>query len=238
MAHGTVGFFEPADPSLGLDSSWEFQDGGGKSTSSTRDQDLGKDGDEIGSALHDKKTTTTFQYVHKGTGANYVWPNVGAVAGGWHIDSFRCRWDRNRKRAHLEVSCHRHEGGAATPHADCRTYVPSLDEIPVPSFGCPAVFGDAFALDESAVVDIREATYTVECSHVDELGRSGEELKGNNYDGKETLEVSLTGAATADDYDSSWDNPDSGDTPSNSGATTSSFTFEHHIAHYVANSNP
>ena len=41
MAHGTVGFFEPADPTLGLDSSWEFQDGGGKSTSSTRDSDLG-----------------------------------------------------------------------------------------------------------------------------------------------------------------------------------------------------
>ena len=235
LAHGTIDFFAPADPNLGLSAEWEFQDGGDIQHSRTRAAEPKRDGDELRSKLHDGKSTTRFVYIFRqpATAVEVLtFPKVGKIAGGWHIDGFSCSWDRQQLAPKLTVNCHRHD---ANSHAEdsCRTYTPSLAAIPVTEFGCPADFGAAFKLTTGAVVDLRSATYAVQVSHIDELSRVGEELAGENRDGRETLSVELTGAATSEDYTSSWDQVDDGVTPTNSGATASSFTFEHHVAHDV-----
>jgi len=236
MAHGTIDFFAPVDPNLGLSSEWEFQDGGALNNSKTRAAELGKNGDELRSALHDAKSTTSFVYVFKQPSTpvtHLTFPKVGKVANGWHIDGFSCSWDRAQLAPKLTVNCHRH---GTNNHAanDCRTYTPSLTTVSAVDFGCPAAFGDAFSLTQGAVVDIRSATYAVGVQHLDELNRVGEELRGDNHDGSETLQVDLTGSATADDYTSTWDMPTNGVTPTNTGATSSTFSFEHHISADVA----
>lgn len=230
MAHGTVGFFEPTCP-ITVDSNWEFQDGGAVQNSRTRANELGRTGDEILKRLHNSKGTTSFVFVHKGTGTKYVFPKIGLVDAGWHIDNFSVKWDRTKIAAVMTVNCHKHNGGTAHEVGSCRTYTPSLSNaIEVVAFGVPGNLGAAFALASGAVVDLRDATYTVGAQHVDELNRSGEELKGNNYDGSETLDVNLTGAATGDDYTSEWDQVTDGVTPTKTGATASSFHFENHIS--------
>lgn len=232
MAKGTVEFFGTESVSApSVDESWVFQNGGAISHTKTRDNDLGASGDEIGSAMHDDKSTTSFTYVFRQPASpvqRYVFPKVGAVVDGWHVDGFSASWSRDKASATLVVNCHRHDGVA---HDAGRTYTPSLSDIPVVQYGVPASFGDAFALDAEAVVDLRSATYSVQASHVDEQKRDGTHLKGDNYDGNETLAIELTGAATPDDYATSWDMPSDTVTPSNTGATATSLSFEHHIAH-------
>ena len=233
--HGTIEFFAP-DGEIDLSSShWTFQDGGAINTSADRDSEPGKDGDELLATLHNSRSTTSFSYVHDGTGTYYTFPKIGSIPDGWHIDSIRCIWDRSKARAHLTVNCHKHNAGANHTTAP-RKYTPSLAQIPVVSFGVPAVFTggsnkNAFTLDQNAVVDLRTATYDVSCTHIDEPGRNGNVLKSNNHDGVETLSLELTGSVLPDDYTTDWSQPASANTPSNSGVTTSSLTLEHHIAH-------
>lgn len=234
MAHGTLAIFSPTNL-IGDLTGWTFQNGGGKNASKERASELGDDGDELMSALHNGKETATLEFVGALTTGNYSFPAVGAHANGWHIDEIQVKWDRGQIRPKMTVTVHRHTEGAM--HTTCRTYVSSLSgKIAAQVFGCPSDFDDAFALTQGAVVGMRSATLTVRCSHVDEPNGTGGNLMGDNYDGVETLAVELTGAATADDYETSWDEPDSGDTPSNTGATTRSLNFEHHIAHTVQGS--
>ena len=234
MAHGTVEFFGTEGVQApAFHASWAFQDGGAAGHTRTRTGELGASGDEIGSGFHDDRTATSFTYAFRQTAepvANYVWPKVGAIYGGWHLDGFSCAWSRDRKSAVLTATCHRHDGKA---HDAGRTYTPSLAEVAVVPFGVPAAFGGAFALDAEATVDLRKATYEVKVQHVDEGARDGTHLRGDNHDGAETLAVELTGAATADDYATSWDMPADTVTPSNAGATATSLSFEHHLAHDV-----
>lgn len=233
--HGTIDFFAPSG-AIDLSSShWTFQDGGGISTSSQRDSDLKADGDELASTLHNKRSSTSFVYVHDGESDFYEYPKIGLVSGGWHVDSFRCVWSRDRARAHLTVNCHRHDQGVNHTTAP-RKYSATLTAIPVASFGVPSVFTggtgkNAFTLSANAVIDLRSATYEVSCNHIDEPGRLGNTLASQNHDGVESLEIELTGAPTADDYTTDWQLPSSSKTPSNSGVTTASLSLEHHIAH-------
>lgn len=235
MAHGTVAFFAPSS-GITVDDSWEFQDGGAVQNQRERASELGSDGDEITSAMHGGKATTSFIFVHKGTGTNLVFPKVGLVTGGWHIDSISVRWSRDQIAPKMTVSCHKHTAGATHAADGCRTYTPSLASIAKQAFGCPSAFTggtgkNAFSIASGAVVDLRDATYEVSVKHIDEPNATGGNLAGDNYDAVETLSVNLTGEATADDYTSDWDRTDDACTPSNTGATASSFTFEHHLAH-------
>lgn len=233
--HGTIQFFAPTGEIDLTASHWTFQNGGAVNSTSARASDLGRDGNELYATLHNKRSTTSFTYVHDGATGNYAFPKVGTVSGAWHVDSFKVSWNRERARATLTVNCHRHDQGVNHTTAP-RKYSATLTQIPVPAFGVPAVFTggtgkNAFTLDANAVIDLREAEYSVSCTHIDEPGRTGANLASNNHDGVETLEVSFTGAATADDYSTDWSAPSSSSTPSNTGVTTSSLSLEHHIAH-------
>lgn len=232
MAKGTVGFFEPTSE-INVPSCWEFQNGGAVNNSRTRASELGRKGDEIRKALHDKKASTSFIYILNITEGEIEWPKVGIVSSGWHIDGFTVSWDRGSIAPKMTVNCHKHTGGKNHETGDCRTYTPSI-VVNAQDFGCPSDFGAAFKLAAGAVVDLRDASYSFQVSHIDELGRTGELLKGDNHDGVETLTVNLTGAATAEDYETTWDNTGDSVTPSNAGATSSSITLEHHVAADVA----
>lgn len=236
MANGTIGFFEPQS-SITVPACWTFQDGGAVNNSRTRASELGRTGDEIKKKLHDHKAETSFVYLLNITTGAISWPKVGAVSGGWHIDGFSAGWDRDSCAPKMTVNCHKHTGGSNHAANSCRTYTPSL-VVNAQDFGCPSDFGDAFALDAQAVVDLRDATYSCQCTHTDENGRSGEFLKGDNNDGVETLTVNLTGNATSDDYSTTWDATSDSTTPSNSGVTTSSITLEHHLSADVAATTP
>ena len=228
-ANGTLEMFSPVNL-IGNVTGWTFQTGGGEGESFDRSQELGDDGDELLSALTNGKKTATLNFVGALTTGSYSWPRVGSHANGWHIDRIQIKWDRGQIRPKMTITVHKHTSG--TMHSTCREYASSLSgSIAAQAFGCPSTFGTAFALDAESVCAMRSATLTVECSHVDEPNGVGGNLMGDNYDGSEKLEVELTGKSVT--YTSTWDRTDGNGEPSNTGATTSSFTFEHHIAHYV-----
>ena len=229
-ANGTLEMFSPVNL-IGTVTGWTFQTGGGEREAFDRAQELGDDGDEILNALTNGKKTATLNFVGALSSGNYSWPEVGAHMNGWHIDQIRITWDRGQIRPKMTITVHKHTSG--TMHATCRTYASSLSgSVAAQAFGCPSTFGTAFALDANSVAAMRSATLTITAKHVDEPNGSGGNLMGNNHDGSETLEVELTGKSIT--YTSTWDRTDGGDDPSNTGATTTSMTFEHHIAHTVA----
>ena len=136
----------------------------------------------------------------------------------WHIDSIEITWDREQIKPKLTVNAHKHEAGTNHATGSCRTYTATVT-IAAVAFGVPADLGGV-ALASGATVDFRSATYTLGVTHIDEPGRSGEQLAGENHDGVETLEVEFTGDATADDCEikTGWTNDQKTTTPSNTAA--------------------
>ena len=78
MAHGTIEFFGPTSP-ITVPSGWTFQDGGAIASSKTRVAELGADGDEAASAMHDAKSTTSFVYRSSATSGKYAFPKPCTV---------------------------------------------------------------------------------------------------------------------------------------------------------------
>ena len=240
MANGTIEFFSSTCPFKF--SGWTYQQPGGTQGTMDYANELGPDGDEIANGTHNPKDSASWTFILASTvsvGTALTIPSVGQVVDGWHLDRVQIGWDRNQLRPKLTASAHKHKAGTshgATGAHACRTYAASV-EIEAVGFGVPADLG-AVALDENAVVDWRDATYTLECSHEDELGRDGNELAGDNYDGVETVTANITGAWTDDDLvvASGWTRTGDGTTPSSTGATTGSVNLVHHVAHVTQNS--
>jgi len=229
MAHGTVEFFNPTCPiTVGAD--WDFQTCGPKQTADNYANELGQHGDELRHATHGKRTSWSWTFVNNLDTGTITIPKGGLVSEGWHIDSIQIQWGRDQIKPKMTVNAHRHDNG--NPHADgsCRTYTATV-AIDAVAFGVPGDLG-AIALANGATVDFRSATYTLQVSHIDEPGRDGSQLAGENHDGVETLSVELTGDATADDLeiDAAWTNDQKAKTPSNTAATTTSLNLIHHIS--------
>ena len=243
MAHGTIEFFTSSSPFSFP--GWTYQQPGGTRGNKDYANELGADGDEIANGTNNPKTEGSWTFLLADSvevGEDLPIPNVGQISssGGWHLDSIQIGWDRAQLRPKLTANAHKHDAGTAhgaTGGHDCREYAASVT-IKAVAFGVPADLGGV-KLADGAVVDWRDATYTLECSHVDELGRSGNELAGDNYDGVETISANLTGNWTDDDLTvtSGWTRTGDGVTPSNTGATTGNVNYIHHVAHYVAQSN-
>ena len=234
-------FFDPSCPAAlqtAVGANWEFQNQNAEQRALDYVNELGRGGDEIARKLVNGKTTTGWQFLSKHATGNVIAPPAsgqafafpaGAVIGGYHIDSVEIVWDRGQLAPKMTITGHAHDG-VAGGHNECRTYSPTVT-IPATTFGVPADLGGV-ALSEDAEVDFRGATYRLACSHIDETGRAGAQLKGDNHDGVETLSVEFTGAPTADDYDvgDGWSSTGAGKTPSNTGVTTGSLELVHHIA--------
>ena len=233
MAHGTVEFFNPTCP-IAVGSDWDFQTCGPKQTAENYVNELGAHGDELRHATHGKRTTWSWTFVNNLDSGNISIPKGGLVSAGWHIDSIEITWDREQIKPKMTVNAHKHEAGTNHATSSCRTYTATVT-IAAVAFGVPADLGGV-ALASGAAVDFRSATYKLEVTHIDEAGRSGEQLAGENHDGVETLEVEFTGDATADDYEieDGWTNDQKTTTPSNTAATTTSLNLIHHIANDAA----
>jgi len=233
MAHGTVEFFNPECP-ITVGSDWDFQTSGPKQTAENYVNELGSGGDELRNATHGKKTSWSWTFVNNLDSGNISIPKGGLVSAGWHIDTIEISWDREQIKPKMTVNAHKHEAGTNHATGSCRTYTATV-EIDAVEFGVPADLGGV-ALASGAPVDFRSATYTLGVTHIDETGRTGEQLAGENHDGVETLSVEFTGDATADDYEieDGWTNDQKTTTPSNTAATTTSLNLIHHLKHDVA----
>ena len=239
MSHGTIAFFQSTSPFSF--SGWELQKTNPRRTVLDYLNEFKGDGDELMHASPGSKTSGSWEYIltlAPRTEVVIPIPNVGQISsGGMHLDELTISWGNQQIKPKMTVSAHAH--GVGTPHAsgDCRQYAASV-EIPVVIFGIPDDLG-AVKLADGAVVDFRSATYKLSCSHIDEPNRTGGQLAGNNYDGVETLEVQFTGNITSDDYEiaQGWSFTDRGIEPSNVGATVSSISLVHHVAHVVPVAN-
>ena len=229
MAHGTVEFFNPTCPiTVGTD--WDFQTCGPKQTATNYANELGQHGDELCHATHGKKTSWSWTFVNNKSSDAITIPMAGLVSAGWHVDSIQISWGRDQIKPKMTVNAHMHEDGTNHAENSCRTYTATV-AIDAVAFGVPADLG-AVALATGATVDFRSATYTLQVNHIDEPGRDGTQLAGENHDGTETFSVEFTGDATADDYEieDGWTNDQKTTTPSNTAATTTSLNLIHHIA--------
>ena len=226
-----VNFFAPECPEeilAALGDSWEFQNQNAEQRSLDYINELGKRGDEILHALVNGKTSTGWQFVSTAATGKLKLLKVGQVIGGFHIDSEEASWGNNQIKPKMTIVGHAHDG-ITGGHNTCRTYSPTV-EFEAVAFGVPANLGGV-SLSESAEVDFRSARYSLSCSHIDEPGRAGNQLKGENHDGVESLSVEFTGDAAPGDYSitDGWSKPSSSKTPSNTGVTTSSIELIHHI---------
>lgn len=227
-----VNFFAPECPAAiltMLGETWEFQNQNAEQRSRDYVNELGQRGDEILNALINGKTSTGWQFVSTATSGKLKLPKIGLVVGGYHIDSAEVNWDRGTIKPKLTIVGHAHDG-VEGGHNTCRTYSPTI-EVDITSFGMPADLG-AIKLTEAAEVDFRSARYSLSCSHVDETGRAGNQLMGDNHDGVESFTAEFTGDAASTDYQiaTGWSKPSSSKTPSNTGVTTSSIELIHHIS--------
>lgn len=236
MAHGIVEFFAPTCP-ITVGSDWDFQNSGPQQTASNYANELGSDGDELRHATHGARTSWSWTFVNNLATGTISIPKGGLVSAGWHIDSIQIQWGRDQIKPKLTVNAHKHEDGTNHAVGSCRTYTASISVAAV-AFGIPDDLGGV-SLASGATVDFRSATYTLSVSHIDEPGRDGTQLAGENHDGVETLAVEFTGNATSDDYaiETGWTNDQKTVTPSNTAATTTSLNLIHHLAHDTAQSS-
>ena len=236
--HGDIEFFNPSCPFSFT--GWDFQNEGGRKNSLDYSNELGSGGNELRHATHNGKASNSWTFVSSLESGNLSIPSAGAVPGGWHIDQVEIKWDRAQIKPKMTVSAHLHTAGRGHGSGTgnnvnlCRTYSPTIT-VGAVAFGVPADLG-AVSLSTGAVVDFRDATYTLSVNHIDETGRDGNELAGDNYDGTETLAVNFTGRITPDDVEieDGWTKTGDGETPSNTGATTADITLVKHIANDVS----
>lgn len=217
-------FFNPTSP-LGTLPGWEIQTEN-PANQWQRAQALKANGDELNKRLYDGKTSVTAEYV--ASADNAALPKVGAVLGGYHVDQIQVRFTNN-DFVRMTVTGHKHLGTGVTSHAanSCRTYTGTLTAI-TSAFGCPAV---PVGFDEDTFptgAGVRSATYTVTCQHVDEPGRLGDFLAGNNHDGIETMEIELCEAGTVT-ADSGWDLMTIGPSRGMDAAQSLTASVEHHL---------
>ena len=226
MADKAVPFFNPSDL-LSLGGDWIVQDHN-IAAANQRAQGLAATGDEAASKLYDGKTSGSIAFeCHAETGSLTL-PNVGAVKGGYHIDSLQlvynpAGWPK------LTLNVHKHDDNS---HA-----ADSMNEFaPSPTF--PAQFGVPRGLTIGAgaqsITDtacgIKSMTYNLACTHVDELDEAGDHLAGENRDGAETLAIEYTkNPAVIANTGAGWSQMSGGSTLSNTAAETASYSWEAHV---------
>lgn len=229
MSDKAVPFFNPTDVlSLGGDM---IQQSNGIKETNQRAQGLGATGDEAANKLHGGMSQGSVVYEDHTESGNLTLPNVGKVAGGYHIDSIQVEyqptgWPR------ITFNVHQHD---SNPHvdADLNTFSATVD-LPC-QFGIPRTL--ELASDGVTVVfangdtdsGMRSLSYTLSCTHVDE-DENGDHLAGENRDGVEQLQIGFTKDPDTTTIHADWDNLDDGPDKSNTAAETGSLTLEHHVS--------
>lgn len=229
MADKAVPFFNPTDiPGIGGD--WIVQTDGIQHTQQ-RAQGLKADGDESTFKGYDGKSAgNVVLECHLVSGTLSV-PSVGTVGGSYFIEAAEVKynpvgWPR------LTVTVHQHD---ENPHsADLNEFASSVT-LPA-GFGIPRAIttgGGAITLadDDAGVNDL---TYTLRCTHVDELDGAGNHLAGQSRDGVETLAYGFTKEpSSVTNTDATWLEMGAGPTHANTEAEKATKAWEHHVVRTV-----
>jgi len=163
--------------------------------------------------INPKTTRTEIYLVQDLSREDFAVPSIGAIVGGWHIDSIAVAYSAEWPR--VEVSGHVHNG---LPHVSvARIYAPSI-ALPVGYGRFPDCAGDAAS----------SAVYRLTANHKDLFDDECVPRFATDYDGKETLEVkALTDEVCAPSDD--WLDLSLKTAEDISKAVARTFLFEHHI---------
>ena len=210
-------FFATTSP-FGSLTGWEPQNDN-PSTARQRAQALGADGDEIAHHEYDDKTSVSANYVCKADNATI--PKYGDILSGYHVDQVSVSFS-NQAFVTMTITGHKH---GSTAHPACRKYTGTLTEV-ASMFGCPSTVPGCTIPSGAGVNSI---TYTLTGQHVDVPNGSGNFLAAGNYDGVETVDVELcdNGEITPAH---GWTLMTSSHGRSNTAATTTSASLEHHLS--------
>lgn len=218
---GDVEFFAPTDVfSIGDD--WKVQTTE-KSKTKERASGLGATGDEIAHKDHSEQDGLTCTYKCYVETGNLTLPKVGAISGGYHIDSINLAYSPTDWPT-LTVTGHKHSPTSHTT-GSCRTYT-ATPVFPA-QFCIPSNVTSLSMTDAS--IGMRSLTYDLSCTHVDE-DKCGGWLAGENHDGVETLAAEFTGVPDSLTIADGWTQTEKGDSSGNTAVTTSSVSITQHIA--------
>lgn len=199
MAVTPVTFYDPSSP-FGELTGWEIQTGGDPAKSQQQEIDYNRTGDILAGEKYDKRSTVsaTYKPSTRTSGDSMYLPSVGEILESYHVDSVSIAFGQTTSPT-LTVAGHQHDDGSGHADGSCRTYSATPNFI-VQGIGIPMTISDIgateiFALTLAAAVGLRSLTYTLTCTHEDELDSAGAHLAGENRDGVETLEIEFTGGA-------------------------------------------
>ena len=229
-----VSFFSPTDI-LGLGGSFVPQSNA-PSASKKRAQGLLENGDEGISKTHGGETKLVSVYEYQSEAGNIALPKIGSILTSRHIDSIDVEYTPTGWPK-ITVNSHQHD---ANPHTAANEFT-SCVVLPA-QFGVPRTLLDTtpttpvviFALGaDDAGIGIKSLKYSFGCTHLDEDDEVGDHLAGDNRDGVEKIDVSMTGIPAAVTIGAGWDKLASGNANANTAADTDSFSLEHHVARDV-----
>lgn len=235
MAATVVNFFNPTDL-LALGGSFIVQNGT-PSDSLERAQGLLANGDEGIAKTYGGKTNLQIAYEYQNETGNITLPNVGSVAGTYHIDRIRLEYRANAWPL-ITFTCHKH---AANTHTAANEFAPTIT--------FPAQFGIPRSLKDTATptaadlwkmgtddtgIGIKSMSYEIGCVHVDEPNETGAQLAGENRDGVEKLDIGLTGVPASITVKAGWDKLSDGSPKSNTAVDQQTLSYEHHLAREAA----
>lgn len=225
-----IKFFDVSNV-FGTLTGWTQNTGSNPNITEERANALGATGDEIAWKAHGKKEAYSATFVSTALTGNLAIPAAGSIVSDVHIDSVSVAYTAVGYPI-LTLAGHKHLSGEVD--AACKTYAASIT-LPA-QFGVPSTITDAWELETGAEVGMRGMTYTLTCTHVEEMDADGGLLGSDNHDGVETLAIELTGEAAPAEYtvDTDWHEGSANKSQANTSATTKSLTLTKHISAYVA----
>jgi len=231
MADTVVNFFNPSDI-LSLGGSFIVQSVTPTDTLK-RAQGLLANGDEGINKTHGGKTDLTIVYEYQNESGNITLPNVGSVAGGYHIDRVRIQYRANAWPL-ITITCHKH---AANSHTAQNEFAATI--VFPAQFGIPRSLQDAATPTPNDIwklgadddtIGIRDMSYELSCQHQDEDGETGAQCAGENRDGVEKLDVTTTGKAASVTVGTGWAKLSDGNPTGNTAVEQQTLSYEHHVA--------
>ena len=234
-----VTFFAPVDPInintlLSLEGAlqWVVQNPA-PNTQADRASGLGANGDEAAWKSHNLRKQVTITYKCFAASGNLILPKIGVIASTFHIDNVKLDYDPVGWPT-LTVAIHKHLGASTHAEASCNTY--ATDIVFPAQFGVPTSISTAtptvmFALGSTAVA-LKTLSFSLTCTHLDELGGTGDWLAGDNHDGVETLDAEFTGIPADADLtiSAAYHKGSDGDPTTNTGASSRKLSLTRHIA--------
>jgi hypothetical protein len=168
--------------STGIGASWVRQ-GSTPATEKQRAMALGATGQEVASTLYDSTDNVRESWVAKDAVALTI-PDLGSVVDDYVVTSIKLGTS-NTGFATLDITAHKHTDG--TPSMTCATGGAAL---------ITAAYGAlTLGCSTSGVLNSSSIEYT--CQHAEAKGATGDNVAGENYDGKQTVTLTYIDGGVA-----------------------------------------